>query len=113
MLPSAGVVLKNPLLYGVSFNPKARGLVATADKLTVDLPLAVTPLKSEGASDSLLVGCVREPVEIGTGRNSCRVDAVVGHGRTINYDLEYLVSLTSAHDVSRWTASVFLLQTVL
>ena len=66
MLPSARVVLEDPFLDGVSLNAKAWGLVATADKLAINLPLTIAPLKPKGTSDALLIGCVGEPVEIGT-----------------------------------------------
>ena len=92
---------------------KRGACVATADKLAVDLPLTVASLEPEGASDARRIGGVREPVEVGTGRNSRRVDAVVGYCWTIDDDLQDLVSLTSAENVARRTTSVFLLQTIL
>ena len=113
MLPSTRVVLEDPLLHGVSLNPEAWGLVATTDKLAVDLPLTVASLEPEGASNARRIGGIREAVEISARRNSCRVDTVVRHCRTIDDDLQYLVSLTSTQNVSCRTATVLLLQTVL
>src|SRR6185503_13473410 len=95
------------------FDPEAWRLVAATDKLAVDLPLPVASLKPEGASDSLRIGCVREPVEVSTRRNSCWIHAVIGHYRTVDDDLQYLGSLTSAQNVSRRTTPVVLLQTIL
>src|SRR5688572_33461445 len=113
MLPSARVVLEDPFLYGVSLDAKARGLVTTADKLAINLPLTVAPLKPEGASDALRIGCVGEPVEVGTRRNVRRIDAVVRHLWTIDDDLQDPISLSGAQNNSSWTTSVFLLQAIL
>src|SRR5687768_13875926 len=101
MLPSARVVLEHPFLHGVSFNPEARRCVATSNKLAVYLPLPIASLEPEGASDAWGIVGVWEAIEIGAGGNSCRVDAVVRHNRTINDNLQYFVSLTSAKNVSR------------
>ena len=115
MLPSAGVVLEDPLLYGVSFNAKARSLIATADEPAVHLPLTIASLEPEGASDSLLIVRIGELVEVNLllCRNSRGIDAVVGHFRTIDDDLQYLVSLTSAEDIAVRSSTIVLLQTIL
>src|SRR5687767_8516604 len=113
MLPPARVVLEDPLLYRVSFDLEARRPVATADKLTVNLPFTVATFEPERASDTRRVIRVRESVEVCPRRNQCRVHAVVGYWRAINNDLEDLVSLPSAQDIPSRTASVFLFQTVL
>ena len=47
MLPATRVVLKNPLLYGVSLDREARRRIATAHELAVDLPLPITSLEPE------------------------------------------------------------------
>src|SRR5262249_22754146 len=88
-------------------------LVATADKLAVDLPLTVTALEPEGASDARRIEGVREAVEVGARWNVRRVDAVVGYRWTVDDDLEDLRSLTSAKNVARGTSAVVLLQTIL
>src|SRR5688572_13325251 len=113
MLPSARVVLEDPLLDAVPFNSESRGLVAAADKLAVDLPLAIATLEPESARDARRVVGVREPVKIGASRDSRRVDAVVGYNRTIDDDLEDLVALASADDVAVGTTPIVLLQPVL
>src|SRR5687767_3833453 len=114
MLPSTRVILENPLLDRVSLNCEPRSLVATADKLTVYLPLTVASLEPEGTSNARRIVGVRKAIEVGGSRgNSCGVYAVVRYNRTVNDDLQYLVSLTSAQNFSRGTASIFLLQPVL
>ena len=90
MLPTAGVVLEDPLLHRVALDCEARRCVATADEFAVDLPLTVASLEPEGASDTRRVIGVWEAVEIGAGRNSRRVDAIVRYSRTIDDDLEDL-----------------------
>src|SRR5688572_33309121 len=113
MLPSARVVLENPLLHRVSFNPETWSLITTTDELAVDLPLAVASLEPEGASDARRIGGVRELVEVDSRRDICGIDAVVRYYRAVDDDLQDLITLTCAENVSGRTASVFLLQAVL
>src|SRR6185369_5913398 len=114
MLPASRVVLENPLLHGVPFNPEARRLVTTADELAVDLPLPVASFKPERARDALLIVGVREAVEVSRIRgNRRRVDTVVRHCGTIDDDLEDLVPLAGSEYVSGRTATIFLFETIL
>src|SRR5215213_1501179 len=114
MLPTAGVVLENPLLHGVSFNSEARRLVATADELAVDLPLPVASFKPERAGDAWRIVGIRETVEVSRiRRNRRRVDTVVRHCRAIDDDLEDLVPLAGSEHVSSRTAAIFLFETIL
>src|SRR6185436_13078510 len=114
MLPASRVVLKNPLLHRILFNPEAWRLVATTDELAVDLPLPVASLKPERAGDARRIVGVRESVEVSRiRRNRRRIDTVVCHGRAVDDDLEDLRSLAGAEHVSSWTTTIFLLETVL
>src|SRR5919106_5835410 len=106
MLPPAGIVLEDPLLHGIALNRKTWGVGAGANEFSVHLPLTVASLEPEGASDTRSVIGVGETVEIGSSRNRCRVNTVIGYNRTIDDDLEYLVSLTSAQNIARGAASV-------
>src|SRR5688572_22806076 len=113
MLPSARVVLEDPLLNRVSLDCEAWRRVATTHQLTVYLPLAVTTLEPEGASNAWRVVGVWKSVEIRPGWNGRGVDTVVRHDRTVNDDLQDLVALSGAQNIAGRTASVFLLQAIL
>src|SRR5688572_22848265 len=115
MLPPARVVLENPLFHGVSLNAETWRLVATADEPAIHLPLTVASLEPEGTSDALLISGIGESVEVNRllCRNSCRIDAVISYCRTIDDDLQYLRSSTSACDVTIRSASIVLLQAIL
>src|ERR1043165_1003059 len=112
MLPATRVVLEDPLLNGVAFDCKAN--LVTVRQFTVYLPLTITALEPEGASDARRVGCGRESVKVHglIRRDGRRIDTVVRYDWTIDDDLENLLSLACPQHVARRTATVFLFQSV-
>ena len=112
VLPSARVVLENPLLDGVALDGEA--YVVARGELTVDSPLTVISLESESARHYRSRVGAWEVVEIhGLICGYIRgVNAVIGYDWTINQNLQDLVSLSGTENVSRRAAAIILLEAV-
>ena len=108
VLPAARVVVDIPLFDRVQRHLHTR--FVTVHELAVDGPHTVVSFEIEVSNDAWRRGFLRQIVEVWVGG---RVDAVIRDGRKVNNDLQRLVSLVWPKNISRRSATVGLLETVL
>src|SRR5688572_8475794 len=100
VLPTAGVILENPLLNRIALDVKADvvWILTIAHQLTVDLPLSVAPFKPERTRNARRVRCIGETVKLGDQRG---VDAIVRDRWPVDDNFQNLLALARLQNVTR------------